>query len=61
MKLAATKMKVNHWQYRLPWQCSGTMPGASSDGAHPGLHWNPLDATIGQVPVPYCPVGHHGQ
>jgi hypothetical protein len=25
----------------------------------PGLHSEPLDAAIGQVPVPYCPGGRH--
>jgi hypothetical protein len=24
------------------------------DGAHPGLHLNPLDVTIGWVPVLWC-------
>jgi hypothetical protein len=24
------------------------------------LHLKPLDAAIGQVPVPYCPSGRHG-
>ena len=28
------------------------MWGSLPDGAHPGL---PLEATIGQVPAPYCP------
>ena len=35
--------------------------GASPDRAHPGFHWKPLDASIGRVPVPYCPGGCHGQ
>ena len=34
--------------------------GTSTHGAHPGLHLKPLDAAIGQVPVPYCPGGRHG-
>ena len=42
-------------------QCSGTMRGASPDGAHPGLHSKPLDAAIGRVPAPYCPGGRHGR
>jgi len=29
------------------------MRGASPDGAHPGLHFKPLDAAIGRVPEPY--------
>jgi hypothetical protein len=37
------------------------MWGALPDGVHPWLHAKPLDATIGQVPVPYCPGGRHGQ
>jgi hypothetical protein len=60
-KLTATKMQANQWQFRLPWQCSGTTQGASPDGTHPGLHSKPLDAAIGQVPAPYHPGGHHGQ
>ena len=39
----------------------GTTRGTSPDGAHPGLHSKPLDAAIGQLPVPHCPGGHHGQ
>jgi hypothetical protein len=31
------------------------------NGAHPWLHVKPLDATIGQVPAPYCPGGCNGQ
>ncbi len=26
-----------------------------------GLHSKPLDASIGRVPAPYRPDGHHGQ
>ncbi len=37
------------------------MWGASPDGAHPWLHAKPLDAAIGQVPMPYCPGGRHCQ
>ena len=35
--------------------------GASHDGAHPWLHAKPLDDAIGQVLVPHCPSGRHGQ
>ncbi len=35
----------------------GTLPNV----AHPGLHLKPLEATIGQVPAPYCPDGRHGR
>jgi len=31
------------------------MQGTSPNGACPGLHLKPLDAAIGQVPVPYFP------
>jgi len=55
------KMQVNHWQFWLPWRCSGTTRGASPDGAHPGLPSKPRDASIGQVPASYCPDGHHGR
>jgi len=40
-----TKMQANC--------CSSMMRGASPDGAHPGLHSKPLDATIRRVPAPY--------
>jgi len=42
MKSATTKMKANRWQFRLPWQCSHTIWGASLNRACPGLHWKPL-------------------
>ena len=35
------KMQANHWRFQLSWRCSGTAWGASSDGAHPGLHSKP--------------------
>ena len=34
---------------------------ALTNRAHPGLHSDPLDAAIGQVPVPYRPGGQHGR
>jgi hypothetical protein len=55
MKSAMTKMKANRWQFRLPWQCSGTTRGASPNRACPGLHWKPLDDAIGQVPACIAP------
>jgi hypothetical protein len=61
MKLATTTMKANHWQFRLPWRCSGTTRGALPNRARPGLQWKPLDASIGQVPALYRPGGRHGQ
>ncbi len=36
------------------------MRGASPNGAHSWLHAKPLDATIEQVPMLYCPSGRHG-
>ena len=48
-------MQANWWQFWLPWQCSSTTWGTSPDRAYPGLHSKPLDASIGQVPAPYCP------
>ena len=38
----------------------GTARGTSPDGAHPGLHFKPLDVASGRVPVPYCSGGRHG-
>ena len=29
---------------------------ASPNRARPGLHWKPLDASVGQVPTPYRPM-----
>jgi hypothetical protein len=47
---------------RQIWQCSGTTQGPLPNEAHPGLHWKPLDATIGQVlAFLYHPGGRHGQ
>ena len=60
-KSTATKMKVNHWQIQLPWQCGGTTRGALPDREGAGLHLNPLDAAIRRVPAMCCPSGRHGQ
>ena len=49
--------------FRWPWCRPGdTMPSALPDGAHPELHWKPLDAAIGWVfaPYHYHPSGCHG-
>ncbi len=54
------KMHANHWWFWLPCGCSDTVQWASPNGAHPRLHWKPLDAAIGQVPAPYCPGSCHG-
>jgi hypothetical protein len=37
------------------------MLGALPNGVHLWLHAKPLDAAIGQVPVPYCPGVRHGR
>ncbi len=37
------------------------MRGTSPNGGHPWLHAKPLDATIWQVPAPYCPGNRHGR
>ncbi len=54
-------MQANRRRFRWPWRCSGTMRGASPDGAHPELYSKPLDAAIGRVPAPYRPDGRHGR
>jgi hypothetical protein len=59
-QINSNKIQANCWQFRLPWQCSGTTQGTSPDRAHRGLHSKPLDAAIDQLPVLYCPIGHHG-
>jgi hypothetical protein len=61
MKSVTTKMQANQRQFRWPWRFSGTMRGASLDGAHSGLHSKPMDAAIGRVPAPYRPDGGHGR
>ena len=43
-----------------------TIPGVGEirsgppDAVCPGLHWKPLDATIGRLLAPHCPGGHQG-
>ncbi len=54
------KMQANWWQLWSPCCQGNTAQCASPNGAHPWLHAKPLDAAIGQVPVPYCPGGRHG-
>ena len=61
MVVANNEIEANQQRFRWPWRCSGTMRGASPNGAHPGLHLKPLDAAIGRVPAPYCPDGRHGR
>jgi hypothetical protein len=56
-----TKMQANRRRLRWPLRCSGMTRGASPDRAHKGLHSEPLDAAIGQVPAPYHPDGRHGR
>jgi hypothetical protein len=36
------------------------LSSASPNRARPGLHWKPLDASIGKLPASYRPGGHHG-
>ncbi len=55
------KMQGKCWWFLSPCGCGGTMQGTPPDGAHPGLHYKPLDAAIGQVPAPNCPSGHLGR
>jgi hypothetical protein len=59
-KLMATKIHVKRWQFQWPCRYGGAIWGALPNGAHPWLHAKPLDAAIGQVPVPYCPGGRQG-
>ncbi len=59
-KSMSTKIHVKCWQFWRPCGYSGAMRGASPNGAHPWLHAEPLDATIGQVPTLYTPGGRHG-
>jgi hypothetical protein len=46
------KIHVKRWQFQWPCGYGGAMRGALPNGAHPWLHAKPLDAAIGQVPVP---------
>jgi hypothetical protein len=54
-------MQANQQQFRSPCHRGNTARCASLNGVHPWLHAMPLDAAFGQVPVPYCPGGHHGR
>ncbi len=60
-KSTATKIHVKRWQSWWPCRYGGATWGASPDAAHPWLHAKPLDASIRQVPAPYCPSSQHGQ
>ena len=54
-KSTATKMKVNHWQIQLPWQCGGTTRGASPDRevqGFTGIHWMPPSGECLRCVVP---------
>ncbi len=54
------KMQANGQQLWSPC-CQGNIARfALPNGAHPWLHAKSLDATIGRVPMPYCPSSRHG-
>ncbi len=55
------KMQANWRRFWSPCRQGNTAWCTSPDGVHPWLHAKPLDATIGQVPAPYCPGGCHGR
>ncbi len=46
------------WPFPWLWWCASTIPCKLPDGGHPGLHANPLDATIGRVLRPIVAIGH---
>ncbi len=46
--------------FRWPWRCAGAIQTALPNAACPGLHWKPLDATIGQLLATYCPSSRQG-
>ncbi len=54
-------MQANWQQFWSPCRRGNTARCTLPDGEHPWLHVKPLDAAIGQVPVPYCPGGCHGR
>ncbi len=55
------KMQANRRCFWSPCRWGNTARCASPNGAHPWLHAKPLDAAIGQVPMPHCPGSRHGQ
>ncbi len=55
------KMQANWGQFWLPCHRGNMAQCTLPNEVHPWLHAKPLDATIGWVPVPYCPGGRHGQ
>jgi hypothetical protein len=61
MKSAMTKNEGESLAISIAMAMQWYNVGTSSNRARPGLHWKPLDASIGQVPVPYRPCGRHGQ
>jgi hypothetical protein len=52
-------MQGNWQRFWLPCCRVDTVRCALPNWAHLWLHAKPLDATVGQVPTPHCPVGRH--
>ncbi len=55
------KMQANRQWFWSLCRRRDTARCASPNGAHPWLYSKPLDAAIGQVPMPHCPNGRHGR
>jgi hypothetical protein len=55
------KIHIKCWPFQWPCGYGGAMQYALPNGAHPWLHAKLLDASIWQVPAPYCPSGRHAQ
>ncbi len=55
------KIHFKCWQFQWPCGYGGVMRGTFPNGAHLWLYAKPLDATIGQVLMRYCPGRRHGQ
>ncbi len=49
------KMYLHCGPFARPCGCAGAMRCASPNAACPGLHWKPLDTSIGQLLTLYCP------
>jgi hypothetical protein len=50
-KTMAVSIAMQMWQYDV---------GCITRWSTSRVYLKPLDAAIGQVPVPYCPGSHHG-
>ncbi len=46
------------WPFWWPWRCIGRILNALPNRVGPGLHYNQLDTTIGQVLWPIVAIGH---